>query len=429
MCNYVFVLDANHKPLNPCRPVTARKLLTAGKAAVYRRYPFTIILKKQVEAEPKPMSLKIDPGSKMTGLAIVYGNQVVWSAEIEHRGSKIKSALDSRRAVRRSRRNRKCRYRKPRFNNRKRPEGWLAPSLQHRVATTMTWVLRLIKLTPIGSISQELVRFDTQKLQNPEISGIEYQQGELMGYEVREYLYQKWDRQCVYCGAHSVKLEIEHIVPKSKGGTNRVSNLTLACHRCNQAKGNLNAQDFLLGKPDVLKRILARAKQPLLDAAAVNSTRWKLYQSLKKTGLSVEVGTGGRTKYNRIKLGLPKSHWIDAACVGEVATLEIVTRQPLLIKAMGHGCRQVIQMDGIGFPRKGYKPKHPVKGWKTGDIVNVVAGKNAGLKGVRIKTVRAKGNFDLIGADQDSSNKVLSASRNYIQCVHRQDGYYYSFAK
>jgi len=267
MCNYVFVLDTNQKPLNPCRPVTARKLLTAGKAAVYRCYPFTIILKKSVQSETKPMELKIDPGSLTTGLALLIGEQVVWGAELEHRGSQIKSALDSRRAVRRNRRNRKTRYRKARFKNRRRREGWLAPSLQHRVETTMTWIRRLMKLASIDSLSQELVRFDTQKMQNPEISGTLYQQGELMGYEVREDLLEKWGRQCAYCGASSVRLEIEHIVPKSKGGTDRVSNLTLACNPCNQAKGNLDIRDFLSGKPDLCKGILASAKQPLKDAA------------------------------------------------------------------------------------------------------------------------------------------------------------------
>lgn len=126
---------------------------------------------------------------------------------------------------------------------------------------------------------------------------------------------------------------------------------------------------------------------------------------------------------------MPKSHWLDAACVGEITELKVITNQPLQIKAMGHGCRQVIQMDKYGFPRKGYKPKQPVKGWRTGDIVNVVAGKNAGLRGVRIKTVRTKGNFALrVGYGKETS-KVVSASRNHIQPVHRQDGYCYSFVE
>ncbi|WP_197047589.1 RNA-guided endonuclease IscB, partial [Planktothrix serta] len=124
-------------------------------------------------------------GSKTTGIALVQGNKVIWGAELTHRGQTIKMSLESRRSLRRSRRNRKTRYRQARFLNRKRSKGWLAPSLQHRVETTLTWVSKLIRFTPIGSIVQELVRFDLQQLENPEISGIEYQQGELQGYEVR----------------------------------------------------------------------------------------------------------------------------------------------------------------------------------------------------------------------------------------------------
>ncbi|VXD25540.1 HNH endonuclease (fragment) [Planktothrix serta PCC 8927] len=180
--------------------------------------------------------------------------------------------MESRRSLRRSRRNRKTRYRQARFLNRTRKKGGSAPSLQHRVETTLTWVNKLIKLAPIGSIVQELVRFDLQQLENPEISGIEYQQGELQGYEVRQYLLEKWSRKCAYCGVENVPLEVEHIHPKSQGGTDRISNLTVACHDCNQKKGSQDIQDFLSGKPDLLHRILRQAKQPLKDAAVVNST-------------------------------------------------------------------------------------------------------------------------------------------------------------
>ena len=139
---------------------------------------FRIILKREVTVN-QPLRLKIDPGSKTTGLAILNDKtcEVVWAAELQHRGQQIKKSLEKRRAVRKSRRNRKTRYRKPRFNNRKRKEGWLPPSLMSRVYNIQTWVTRLRKYCPITAISMELVRFDTQKIQNPEISGIEYQQG------------------------------------------------------------------------------------------------------------------------------------------------------------------------------------------------------------------------------------------------------------
>jgi 5-methylcytosine-specific restriction endonuclease McrA len=134
--------------------------------------------------------------------------------------------------------NRHTRYRKARFLNRTRPKGCLAPSLQHRVDTTLTWVNKFIRFSPVASIAQELVRFDLQQLENPEISGVEYQQGELLGYEVREYLLNKWDRKCTYCKIENVPLQVEHIQPKVKGGSNWISNLCLACEKCNQKKRN-----------------------------------------------------------------------------------------------------------------------------------------------------------------------------------------------
>ncbi|MEQ9553240.1 MAG: RNA-guided endonuclease IscB, partial [Coleofasciculus sp. G3-WIS-01] len=272
--NYVFVLDTNRKPLTPCKPSVARKLLNASKAKVFKLYPFTIILNKEVVDTPEPLTLKIDPGSRVTGLAILADSNLIWVAELTHRGQAIKMSLESRRSLRRGRRNRHTRYRQARFLNRTRPKGWLAPSLQHRVGTTLTWVDKLSRLAPIKVVVQELVRFDLQQLENPEISGVEYQQGELAGYEVREYLLNKWERKCAYCGIQNVPLQVEHIQPKAKGGSNRISNLCLACEKCNIKKGAKDIDVFLAKKPDVLKRVLAQAKRPLKDAAAVNSTRW-----------------------------------------------------------------------------------------------------------------------------------------------------------
>jgi len=424
MQNQVFVIDGDKRPLTPTSPARARKLLGSGKAAVFRRYPFTIILKRTVgNARPAKLQLKIDPGSKTTGLAILNGSTVLWAAELTHRGESIKKLLASRKAVRAGRRFRKTRYRKPRFLNRSRPKDWLAPSLNHRVLTVMTWVNRLSRYSPIKSVAQEFVRFDFQKMENPEISGVEYQQGVLHGYEVREYLLEKWGRQCSYCGAKNTPLEVEHIHPKSKGGSNRISNLSLACRDCNQAKGNSDIRDFLSQKPAVLTRILKQVKAPLTDAAAVNSTRWQLLNALKATGLSVSVGSGGKTKFNRCSQDIPKHHWTDAACVGNTPNLSFKTAQPLLIKACGHGKRQMIQNDKFGFPRKGYKAKRKVKEWSTGDIVDVIQGKNQGLKGVRIKTVRAEGMFDV----RTHCGQVKSVSRKHIKLVHGKDGYNYSF--
>ncbi len=179
MSNYVFVIDTNKKPCNPVHPGTARHLLKSGQAAVFRRYPFTLILKTESVEPVREIQLKIDPGSKTTGIALTQGSNVIFGAELTHRGQAIKASLESRSAIRRGRRNRHTRYRKARCLNRSRTDGRLAPSLKHRVVSTLTWVNKLIKFAPITGISQELVRFDLQQIENPEISGTEYQQGAL----------------------------------------------------------------------------------------------------------------------------------------------------------------------------------------------------------------------------------------------------------
>ena len=416
----VFVLGTNKQPLAPCSFARAQQLLHSGKAAVFRRYPFTIILKRVVENPTIPsLRLKVDPGSKTTGFALVNEDKavVIWAAELTHRGQQIKDALESRRAIRRNRRSRKTRYRQPRFLNRTRSPGWLPPSLQSRIVNILTWVRRIQRVCPLSALSQELVRFDTQLMQNAEVSGVEYQRGELVGVEVREYLLEKWGRTCAYCGKKDIPLEVEHITPKSRGGSNRVSNLCISCRSCNQQKNNQTAAEF--GH----SHIQAKAKQPLKDATAVNSTRWALYQQLQQTGLTVEVGTGGRTKYNRERLGLPKAHWIDAALVGASTPdiLMIGDICPLLIRAMGHGNRQMCKTDKYGFPMQHRTRQKRHFGFQTGDLVRAVVptGKYVGTWVSRV-VVRARPSFTLRIA-----GKPADVHQKYCMRLFAADGYSY----
>jgi 5-methylcytosine-specific restriction endonuclease McrA len=425
----VFVLDHNKQPLMPCHPARARKLLKKRKAAIYRRYPFTIILTHRLGGDLQPVEIKFDPGSRTTGIALVghfeRGSEVIWAGNLNHRGLQIKSNLDSRRTIRRSRRNRKTRYRPARFLNRRRPKGWFPPSLRSRVLNVKNWMLKLSRLAPLTQIAVETVRFDTQKLQKPEISGVEYQQGELAGYELRTYLLEKWGRECAYCGAKNVPLEIEHIQARSKGGSDRVSNLTLACTSCNIDKGNKDIKEFLKRKPKRLKKIQAIATTPLKDAAAVNAIRYATGKTLKSFGLPITFSSGGRTKYNRIKQGYQKDHWIDAACVGESGSEVFIqkTITPLNIRAKGRGSRQKCSMNQYGFPRTGPKKQKRVKGFQTGDIVKAIVtkGKKIGTYVGRV-AVRATGSFDIgIG-----KAKVSGISYKYCQLIQRSDGYEYT---
>ena len=415
------VLDTNKTPLAPTTPRRARLLLSTGKAAVLKRFPFTIILKREVENPIVPdLRLKIDPGSKVTGLTIVNqaSGEVIFAAELTHHGQVIKASLESRRASRRNRRTRKTRYRKPRFLNRNpRPEGWLAPSLASRVSNVTTWANRLSRSFPVSGVAVELVRFDMQLMQNPEISGVEYQQGTLQGYDAREYLLEKFKRKCVYCKKTGLPLQVEHVVPKAQGGSNRISNLAMACEKCNLRKGARTAAEF--GFPEVQ----AQARMPLKDAAAVNSTRFATMNALKYHGFEIETGSGSLTKFNRTKRDLPKTHWLDAACVGYSTPEKLLTQdvRVLEIKAMGHGSRQMCATDKFGFPIRHRTRNKTFMGFKTGDIVHasVPKGKYAGEHEGRV-TIRQRKTFILNGFDVNAS---------YVKCLQKADGYNYAWQK
>ena len=243
----------------------------------------------------------------------------------------------------------------------------------------------------------------------------------LAGYELREYLLEKWQYQCAYCGKDNVPLQIEHIHPR---GTDRVSNLTLACEPCNIAKGTQDIKAFLAKKPEVLRRILAQAKAPLKDASAVNATRWALYAQLTMLGLPVECGSGGLTKFNRTQRNLPKNHWGDAACVGTSTPSQLDTSRivPWLITATGHGCRQMCRMDKHGFVRTGPKQAKVVKGFQTRDLVRAVVrtGKKVGTY-VGPVAVRATGSFNIT----TPNGTVQGISHRCCTSLHRCDGYSY----
>lgn len=435
----VFVLDRKQAPLMPCSEKRARKLLAAGRARVHRLLPFAIRLvdRTATDCAFQPITIKLDPGSKTTGIALVRESATLHATtgevttaanvlnlfELAHRGRQISEALAARRQRRRRRRG-NLRYREPRFLNRgNKGRGWLAPSLQHRIDTTLAWVGRLQRLTPVTAIAQELVRFDMQQMDNPEIAGVEYQQGTLAGYEVREYLLEKWGRKCAYCDAKDVPLNIDHAHARARGGSNRVSNLVLACVPCNSKKGARDVRAFLSREPARLARIETQMLRPLKDAAAVNATRWALWQALKATGLPVATGSGGLTKYNRSRLGIPKTHARDAVCVGMVDAVVNWRKPTLAIKATGRGSYQRTRLDAFGFPRGYLTRKKRIHGFQTGDMVKarVTKGKKIGQYTGRV-AVRASGSFNI----QTQQGVVQGISHRHCKAIQRADGYGYS---
>ncbi len=361
----VCVLSQEGTPLMPTTPRRARVWLEAKRARVVRRDPFTIRLRFATKVHVQAARVGVDIGSKDVGIAATTNGEVVFQAQV-HLRDDITEKLRQRRQHRRNRRAHKTRYREARYANRRRPDGWLPPSLHSKAEATVKAVGFITSLVPIGQVTVEVGSFDTQRMQNPDIAGIEYQQGELEGYLLREYLLEKFERRCVYCGAQEVPLEIDHVLPKARGGSNRVANLTIACHPCNQRKGQQTAAEF--GFPDVQ----AQAGGRLKDAAHVSSLKSRVVHDLQAIfGESqVSITYGYETKYKRIQvLDLPKSHTNDAVAIacemGEVVKpLEIVH----LLRCLGRG--QYQRFNGLSSSHKCWAPRK-VRGFKLYELVKV----------------------------------------------------------
>jgi len=426
----IFVLNKKKQPLMPCTPARARMLLSKGKAVVLKQVPFTIILLDREEGVCQNIVMQIDPGSKVTGVTLAResktSHHLLWAAELVHRGVAIKKALEQRRAIRRSRRARHTRYRASRFSNRKKPSGWLPPSIKSRIDNVYYFTKKLKKLVPITHIAVETVRFDMQKMEDPEISGVSYQQGTLFGYEVREYLLEKWKRKCAYCSASNTRLEIDHITPKSLGGTNRVDNLAICCRPCNELKGNRPLDSFLKNMTKA-SSIISASKKTLKDAAAVNASRKAIGQLLMPLG-PISFHSGGQTKYNRIRHGFPKQHWIDAACILDSQKIvNIPNNMSILeIQATGRGSRQQCLVNRFGFPRSSAKQKKRVFGFQTGDFVSafVPTGKKQGSYKGKV-AVRSTGNFNI----KTKSGIVEGIQAKHCRLIQNADGYAYKYLK
>lgn len=425
----VFVLDKHGAPLQPTTPARARMLLKKGRAVVARHTPFVIRLKDRTIAgsQVDGVELGIDPGSKHTGITVFTGiggnRRGLYGIDLAHRGGSIRDKMSKRAAYRRSRRSRNLRYRAPRFCNRTKPSGWLAPSLRHRVETTITWTARLARWAPVQAVHLERVAFDIHAISaGRPLEGAEYQQGTLHGTEVREYLLAKWGRACAYCGATGVPLNIDHIRPRSRGGSNRVSNLCTACIPCNQAKGNRPVEEFLGQAPGRLSRILAQAEAPLRDAAAVNTTRWALWRALHTAFPTVRTASGGRTKWNRTRNGLPKTHTLDALCVGHLNTIDRTPRTVLVATATGRGTYTRTRTDRYGFPRLRLPRAKRFFGFATGDLVRatVPTGRWAGTHTGRV-AVRSSGSHTVT-----SPAGAVKTSHKNLALLQRGDGYAYT---
>ena len=360
------VLDTDGSPLMPTRPSRARRLMRQGRAKkCWRKGVFAIVMLDVSSDDPDVVvdgvELNIDPGAKATGIAVTSetpdGRRAHALVELRHRGSRIRNKMDRRRSLRRSRRGR-LRNRQPRFDNRTRPDGWLAPSMQTRLANTQTWVGRLASVFPIRLVRMEVARFDTQLMQDAEISGREYQQGDLAGWQLRSYVFHRDGRRCVYCGdTKAERYETDHIVPRSRGGANRASNMVVSCRDCNAAKGNLTVEEFLTDRPEELAAIRRIQRSTLADASQMNIIVPRLIALIEDMGLPVAGHDAYTTSWTRKRLGVSKTHVNDALCVGAPDALEWIPSRKTLVQSSGHGDRQMLRPAARnGNPRgQGYR--------------------------------------------------------------------------
>ena len=420
----VIVIDKRRQPCNTISAAYARILLFTKQAVIHKRFPFTIRLRNDnAVLKDRNYTIKLDPGSRITGVAITDNkDSVVMLAEIEHRGHIIKKNLDSRRAVRRSRRQRKTRYRPARFQNRTRPEGWLAPSIKSRADNVINFVKKYKKLLNITKVMIENVSFDTAQMSSDDhLIGTDYQQGPLYDTNLKEFIFSKTKGRCSYCGEKAE--EIDHIIPRAKGGSNSTYNLTPACRSCNEKKSNLSLKEF--GKLMNKDYSHLEPKKLPKDAAIVQSARNYMVKEITKIIPDTTTYDAWMTKYNRNQLGLSKQHYYDALSVGEIPTkFNFLTDKILQISAKGRGSRQMCRMDSYGFPRTSAKASKSVKGFQTGDIVKAIVPKGSKQGEYLGKVaVRSSGYFDI----QIKTQVIQGIGYKYCNIVQRSDGYSYNY--
>ena len=420
----VLVIDRQKQPCNAISAAYARILLFTKQAVIHKRFPFTIRLRNDnAVLKDRNYTIKIDPGSRTTGVAITDDkDSVVMLAELEHRGHIIKRNLDSRRAVRNSRRQRKTRYRKARFDNRTRPKGWLAPSVKSRADNVINFIKKYKKIINITKVMIENVSFDVAQMSSEtKLWGNDYQQGNLYNKNLKEFIFSKTKGRCSYCGGKAT--EIDHVIPRSNGGTNSSYNLTPACRSCNEKKSNLSLKEF--GKLMSKDYSHLEPKKLPKDAAIVQSARNYMVKEITKLVPDTTTHEAWLTKYNRDSLGLPKQHYYDALSVGEIpSNFNFLTDKILLISAKGRGSRQMCSMDRYGFPRTSAKFSKSVKGFQTGDIVKAVVpnGLKAGEYLGKV-AVRSSGSFNI----QTKTKVIQGIGYRYCHIVQRSDGYSYDY--
>ena len=459
----VIALDKHKKPIGFVTEKRARQLMESHRACIYRTYPTVIIIMDRDVREftnVPTYRIKIDPGSKYTGIAIVCNetNEVVMMLQLEHRGENIVELLQTRSAARKNRRNRETPYRRSKWANgsngfRPSKERKMPPSIKSIGDNVIRTVEKLKRFIRITECSFESTRFDTQLMDNPDISGEEYQHGTLFGYELREYLMEYYRHTCQYCGGKSEDsvLEWEHIIPKSRGGSDSVRNATLSCCSCNRDKGALTPNEWLKQLKEKtpgckkdgeltqtrithLESILSNGKVYGSNRYAAWSNILRKYEekALFEIFGNVECSTGGRTKYNReMILHTSKDHHYDALAIGSISESGFTDRTKgyvLYIKAMGRGNRMRGHINQCGIITDKWTDRRKrFNGLQTGDIVHVTipSGKYEGTYTGRLM-IRKSGSHDIRTLD---GKLVTGTKKSIYKIMQHADGYNYKYEK
>ena len=403
----VYIISQNGQPLMPtARHGKVRRLLKDGKAKVIKRCPFTIQLLYETTNYTQELTLGVDAGSKHIGLSVTSKTKEYYAGEVELRND-IVNLLATRRESRQGRRNRKTRYRKPRFDNRRRGDNWLAPSVRHKVESHLRIVERLHKMLPIKRIVVETASFDLQKIKNPDIQGTDYQQGDQLGFwNVREYVLFRDGHVCQCCHGKSKDpiLNVHHIESRKTGG-DAPNNLITLCEKCHT--------DYHKGKITLPAKI--RRGMSFRDATFMGIMRWAFYNELKTRYPNVSMTYGYLTKNTRIRNNLEKSHCVDARCISGHPTAIPLGEYFYQRKVRRHN-RQIHKAN----PKKGIRKKNQapymVHGFRLFDKVSYNGAEYF------IFGRRSSGQFDIRTLDGTKVNKG-SLSCKKITFLETASGY------
>lgn len=407
----VYVLDVNGQPLMPTHKVgKVRHLLKSKKAIVVNRCPFTIKLLYKTTGYTQDINLGIDSGSKTIGVSATTKDKVLFEAEVSIRND-IADLLSTKRQFRRSRRSRKLKYRASKFNNRihSKHKGWLAPSIENKIVTHITVINKIYKLLPVVNLYVEVAAFDTQLLKAQELGlpipeGTDYQKGDMLGFNTREYVLFRDSYKCRCCGGKSGDkiLQTHHIESRKIGG-DAPNNLVTLCKTCHSGFHNGTV---------ILPKTITRGNK-YNDAVFMGIMRWELYNRLKLIYPDVKLTYGYITKNLRITNHLEKTHFIDARCISKNPNA-IPSDNIYLIKKVRCHNRQIhkltIQKGGV---RKMNQAPYEVKGFKLFDKV-LCQNKEWYINGRRIK-----GAFVL----KNLKNKTLEISPSKIKLINYQKSY------